>query len=365
MKNVAIVIDGLTGGGAERVMISLASELVLQGHTVTILSLSNRCDYAIPDGINVCCLFDHKASKVDRLWQIKKSVAKLESWFYEYQLQHHSFDLVLSNLDRSNNLLTKSTISSVFYVVHNSVEEELQRQKKLGPFAYLYLLKSKKNLSGKNLISVSKGIEQEIRQGNIINPKSIHTIYNPFDIEDIQQESLLVDSKIPNEPYIIHVGRLAKQKRHDVLFAALAQVSKEVKLVLLCNKPDKALKLAEKYGVADRLILPGFQTNPYNWIKHAKALVLSSDYEGLPTVLLESLAVNTKVVSTACPHGPDEILTGPLSDFLVPRRNPKALAEAIDKVLTVELNLAEADILSKVSANKVAQQYLSLADLNS
>jgi glycosyltransferase involved in cell wall biosynthesis len=89
--------------------------------------------------------------------------------------------------------------------------------------------------------------------------------------------------------------------------------------------------------------------------------VLSSDYEGLPTVLLEALAVNTKVVSTKCPHGPDEILTGRLSDFLVPRGDPKALAEAIERVLKSELKLSEAEILSKVSASEIARQYLSLA----
>lgn len=361
MKNIIIVIDSLSGGGAERVMISLATELISQGHQVTILSLSNRCDYAIPEGVKVCYLFDHKAAKVDRLWKIKASVAKIEAWFAEYQLQSSSFDFVLSNLERSNNLLAKSRINSVFYIVHNSVEEELQRQKKLGPFAYWYLLKSKKNLSGKNLISVSKGIEQEICQGEIINPKSINTIYNPFDIEYIQQKSLIANSTIPTEPYIIHVGRLAKQKRHDILFAAMAQVPKEIKLVLLCNKPDKALKLAEKYGVAERLILPGFQVNPYNWIKQAQALVLSSDYEGFGNVLFEAIAVDTKVVSTRCPHGPDEILTAPLTEFLVPRRDPEALAEAINKVLNTELNLGEADIISKVSASKIAEQYLSLA----
>ena len=362
MKNIIIVIDSLSGGGAERVMISLATELVSQGHNLTILSLSNRCDYAIQDGIKVCYLFDHKASKVDRFWQVKSSIAELETWFAEFQLKSSAFDLILSNLDRSNNLLARSNISSVYYIIHNSVEEELKRQKKLGPFAYWYLLNSKKNLSEENLISVSKGIEREVTQGEIIQPKSIRTIYNPFDIEDIQQKSLIADNAIPNEPYIIHVGRLAKQKRHDILFSALALITTDVKLVLLCNKPDKALKLAEKYGVADRLILPGFQANPYNWIKRAQALVLSSDYEGLPTVLLEALAVNTKVVSTDCPHGPDEILTGPLSDFLVPRRNPKALAEAIDKVLKSELKLSEADILSKVSASEIAQKYLNLAD---
>ena len=362
MKHIAIVIDGLTGGGAERVMISLATEMVAQGHTVTILSLSNRCDYLVPEGIHVCYLFDHKASKVDRFWQIKASVAKLEAWFADVERQQGKpFDLVLSNLDRSNNLLAKSRIRSVYYIVHSNIDAELQQHRRFGPLAYWYLLKSKRNLSGKNLISVSKGITEAICQGDTISPQSICTIYNPVDIKHIQQQSLLIASEIPKEPYIIHVGRLARVKRHDILFAAFAQVSQKIKLVLLCNKPEKALKLAEKYGIADRLILPGFQANPYNWIKQAQALVLSSDYEGLPTVLLEAIAVGTKVVSTDCQHGPDEILTGQLSDYLVPRRDPKALALAIERVLMSELDLAEADILGKVTASKIAQQYISLA----
>jgi glycosyltransferase involved in cell wall biosynthesis len=362
MKNIAIVIDSLTGGGAERVMISLASELVSQGHQITILSLSNCCDYTIPEGIKVSYLFDHKASKVDRYWRFNASLMKLESWFINEQKRFKAFDIVLSNLDRSNNLLSKSSIKSVYYILHSSVEEELQRQKKLGPLASWYLLKSKKNLSGKNLISVSKGIEQEVIQGRVISPKSICTIYNPFNFTDIEKKSLQQNPRIPDTPYIIHVGRLCKAKRHDVLFSALTKVNEDINLVLLCNKPEKALKLAEKFGVAERLILPGFQANPYNWIKNAEALVLSSDYEGLPTVLLEAIAVGTKVVSSACPHGPDEILTGALKDFLVPRREPKALADAIDRVLTCDLDLTKADILAKVAAEKIALQYLTLID---
>jgi glycosyltransferase involved in cell wall biosynthesis len=136
----------------------------------------------------------------------------------------------------------------------------------------------------------------------------------------------------------------------------------KIKLVLLCNKPEKALKLAQKHGVAEQLILPGFQRNPYNWIQSAEALVLSSDYEGLPTVLLEAIALGTKVVSTACPHGPDEILTEELSRYLVPRRDPEALAKAIDEVLLKEIALDQASILGKVSSDKVAQQYLALAN---
>jgi hypothetical protein len=83
MKNIAIVIDSLVGGGAERVMISLAVALMNQKHSVTLLSLSNRIEYSLPEAIKVCCLFNHKASKVDNFWQFNKSLARLEAWFTE------------------------------------------------------------------------------------------------------------------------------------------------------------------------------------------------------------------------------------------------------------------------------------------
>lgn len=357
MKNIAIVIDSLTGGGAERVMISLATEMVKQGHKVTILSLSNRCDYSVPKEIDVEYLFDHKASKVDRFWAIKSSISRLSSWFSKKS----AFDLILSNLDRSNNLLSKSKIAPVYYVIHNSVEEELNRQKKLGPLAYLYLRKSKQNLTGKNIITVSKGIEKEISLNNTLTPKSSLTIYNPFNIDEIQTASQEVNTSIPKDPYIIHVGRLAKQKRHDVLFSALTHLKSNVKLVLLCNKPEKALKLAEKYGVTKQLIVPGFQANPYNWIRQAEALVLSSDYEGFGNVLLEAIAVGTKVISTDCPHGPNEILTGQLANFLVPRQSPELLAKKIDEAICAQIKIHESGILAAVSSKKIAKKYLSLA----
>jgi len=360
---VAIVIDSLVGGGAEKVMLTLAAELVRQEHAVTILSLANNVEYEVADTIKIDFLFDDRASKVDRFWQKKASIKKLEKWFAAEHKRSGMFDIVLSNLDRSNNLLAQSNVKNVHYIVHNSVEAELSRQKKLGPLAYWYLKKSKKNLSGKSLICVSKGIETEIVQGDIIQPKRIRTIYNPFDLQIIRELAEQRCSDIPNSPYIIHVGRLAKQKRHDVLFAAFAQLDKRYKLVLLCNKPAKAIKLAQQYGIAERLVLPGFVQNPYQWIKRADALVLSSDFEGLPTVLIEALALGTTVVSTNCTHGPKEILTNELAKYLVPIQSPDALKEAIKQVLIDKPDVLEADILKQVTAEQVAKQYLQLANL--
>ncbi|MEL0648143.1 glycosyltransferase [Pseudoalteromonas agarivorans] len=357
--NVVIVIDSLAGGGAEKVMLTLAQQLVKK-HSVTMLSLANNFEYAIPEQINVESLFTDRASKVDRFWKINKSVAKLEAWFSNKKQDIGAIDLVLSNLDRSNNLLAKSAVKNVHFIMHNSVNAELARQKKLGPFSYRYLKKSKQNLNDKSLVCVSKGVEQEIIQGDLITPSAITTIYNPFNLAEIKRQSNEVNTAIPQSPYLIHVGRLAKQKRHDILFAAFAKLDKKYKLVLLCNKPAKAFKLAKEYGIEGQLIVPGFEQNPYNWIKHAQALVLSSDFEGLPTVLIEALTVGTPVISTNCTFGPSEILTGELANYLVPVGNSEELVAKIKQVLANKPNVENAEILQKVNAELVAQQYLAL-----
>ncbi|MBB1384531.1 glycosyltransferase [Pseudoalteromonas sp. SG45-5] len=360
--NVIIVIDSLVGGGAEKVMLTLTEELIKLQHNVTILSLASSVEYDIPDMVNVDSLFSDRASKVDRFWQRKNSVLKLEAWFEKKQSEIGSIDLVLSNLDRSNNLLARSNIKNVHFVIHNSVNAELARQKKLGPFSYLYLKKSKQNLNGKSLICVSKGVEKEITQGDLIRPSAITTIYNPFDFEKINQQANEQNNNIPSEPYLIHVGRLAKQKRHDILFAAFAKLDKKYKLVLLCNKPAKALKLAQAYGIEKQLVVPGFQQNPYNWIRHAKALILSSDFEGFGNVIVEALAVGTPVVSTNCTFGPNEILTGELSKYLVPVQQSEVLASAVKQVLADKPNIKNAEILKQVQAEQVALQYLALVN---
>ncbi len=93
--------------------------------------------------------------------------------------------------------------------------------------------------------------------------------------------------------------------------------------------------------------------------------VLSSDYEGLPTVIIESLALGTPVVSTDCPSGPREILKGDLSRFLVPVEDEQALATMIrDAVAEAEKGDIHIDpaVLEPFRPDRVADQYLALAD---
>lgn len=359
-KRIAFAIDSLTGGGAEKIVLTLAAEFVKLGHEVHILVMHNERLHSIPEGILIHSCFGLPLSKLVSIFRIKKTVSELKQKIDQLESQYGKFDIFYSNLNITNQLMAQAEVQPLYCVIHAPVEEELSREKKLGPIAYLKLLRSLNALNNKNIICVSNGVSEEIKLKKRIHPATITTIYNPYNLDVVRNLSEQNNNTIPDIDYIIHVGRFAKSKRHDVLFNALKKVKEPVKLVLLCKNTKKAIRGAKKYGVLDRVIIPGFQQNPYPWIKHAKALILSSDYEGFGNVLIESLAVGTPVVSTDCPYGPSEILTGNLSKYLVPLDNAQVMAQKIDEVLQNPPNIIDAEILTKVKSREIAKQYLSI-----
>ena len=82
----------------------------------------------------------------------------------------------------------------------------------------------------------------------------------------------------------------------------------------------------------ERVVKIGYIENPFPYLRNAKALLLTSEYEGLPTVIIEALICGTFVISYDCPSGPREILINELSEYLVPMGNVKKFIELIHKL---------------------------------
>lgn len=112
-------------------------------------------------------------------------------------------------------------------------------------------------------------------------------------------------------------------------------------------------------GLEQRVILKDFTSNPYPYIKNSKGLVLSSRLEGLPTVLIEALALGVPVASTDCPTGPKEILTDELAEFLSPVDDVNALANNLRKLVEHPPKIT-AQHIAKFSKEVNLPKYLSL-----
>jgi glycosyltransferase involved in cell wall biosynthesis len=112
-------------------------------------------------------------------------------------------------------------------------------------------------------------------------------------------------------------------------------------------------------GLASSVVVAGFQTNPYPWYRKAGGMVLSSDREGMPNVLLEALALGTAVASTDCPSGPFELLGEERPECLAPPGDPEALAKAMLSSLDRVPDSA-GEILRPFSPEVVTAQVLQL-----
>ena len=149
---------------------------------------------------------------------------------------------------------------------------------------------------------------------------------------------------------LISVGRLCRQKRFDILLHAIAKARNDVdcRLVILGEGKDrtKLQTLSTQLGIAHLIHMPGFVSDVPDWLAKADLFVLSSDYEGLPGVVLEALAVNCPVVATDCFPGARALLGTATRCSVTPIGNVDALASAIYNSLNNKENTMELSCLT-------------------
>jgi len=138
-------------------------------------------------------------------------------------------------------------------------------------------------------------------------------------------------------PFILAVGTLEPVKDFETLIRVFSVISDRIPhdLVILGEGSERhrLTDVIVKLGMPHRIHLPGFDLNPFRWMKHARVMVSSSLTEGCPNVLQQALACGTPIVATDCPGGTAEILEDGKWGRLVPVGDPQAMADAIIKTL--------------------------------
>jgi glycosyltransferase involved in cell wall biosynthesis len=171
-------------------------------------------------------------------------------------------------------------------------------------------------------------------------------------------------------PTIVAVGLLRAQKAFDVLIRAHAQARTRARHRLLIigegAERHRLDALVAELGVADTVELPGFRSNPYQAMRSASALCLSSRYEGMPTVLVEALLLGCPVIATDCAEGVRAVLEDGAHGALVPVGDVEALAEALVRhlddpgALKAKATAASHLVKARHSYDAAANGYLEL-----
>lgn len=344
-KTIVIAIFCLRIGGAEQFVITLAKSLRHLGHDVHILLLQDLIELPIPSDIPLHTFPYDIYRKIPRFMR-KKIIAKAMDNFILKNIGKP--DLVLSNLKSTDQFLAYSRLENVYLVVHNTLS-------KLHSLSPRSLKQLKETYLAKPCIGVSNGVTLDLP---ILLERSmdITTIYDPVDIQ--KAEDLASDFVPPYQDYLVNVSTFKMAKRHDILIEAYAKSNLSCPLVLVGDGVERETceQLALQLGVLDRVHFIGMTANPYPYIKHAAAMVISSDFEGLNIAMLEAIALNIPVISTACPSGPPEVLP---AHHLVPVGDITALAQKMEQVISTPENF-KISLDQKFYPEYAANQYLRL-----
>lgn len=359
---IAFVTTNLRGGGAEKALLKLAAALAGRQHEVHVILLEHVVEHAIDTTFRLHAL-SRPGQQVSKGFIGKFLAARKLARLHRRLERDLPFDMTISTLPFADEVAAQARLPRLWHRIANTLSAEIEALRKTSPGkAERRLARYRRLYDGRNLIAVSDGVADDLRGALGLARANIVRIYNLFDAEAIRQLAQAPEPDIPPQPYVLHIGRFARQKRHDLLFEAFRSMPEPYRLVLLVN-PDADLDaMLVRYGIGERAIVAGFRRNPYPWIGRAALLVLCSDHEGLPNVLIEALICGTRVVSTDCPSGPREILEGELSRFLVPMNDAAALGRAMKEALAADLVISERHF-AKFAADSVLRQCETLPQL--
>ncbi len=359
---IAFYLPSLRGGGAERVMVNLAQGMTERGLPVDLVVAAAEGAFLeqVPPAVRLVDL---------RGGRVLQSLVPLTRYLRREQPR-----VLISSMSHANVValwaarLARSG-TPVIVTVHNTMSRSTPERGRLAGALWPRLLRSFYPWAT-HVVAVSRGAADDLARSSGIPRDRVRVVYNPVITPAIME----LARQAPDHPWfgpgrppvILGAGRLTGQKDFPTLIQAFAEVRRcrSARLMILGEGEDRAAleTLVSQLGLKDDVALPGFRDNAISYMAGSALFVLSSAWEGLPTVLVEALAAGTRVVSTDCPSGPREILQQGRLGSLVPVGNPAAMAEAVLAALERSPGTVPVDALAPFTRDAAIEQYLRLIE---
>lgn len=360
-NRLAVFLPSLVGGGAERVTINLVREMARRGVTVDLVLSEAVGPYLaeIPPSVR---LVDLGASRM--LLSLPALVRYLRRERPTALLTVMSHANVaglwarrLARVPTRVIVVEQDTLSLV-------VRETPRRRARVMPY-----LIGKTYPSADGIIAVSSGVADDLAEVTAIPRSSIAVVYSPVVTPEVAAASRAPANHpwlaTGQPPVVMGIGRLAPKKDFPTLLRAFAEVRGKyrARLMILGEGPARGEleALVRELDLEADVALPGFVENPYAYLARANLFVLSSQWEGLPTVLIEAMFCGVPVVATDCPSGPREILRGGRYGTLVPVGDLDALTHAMEAGLSGKIEPAPSESWHAFELGVATDQYLEMA----
>ena len=299
-KKLIIFIPSIEGGGVEKNLFIISNFLKDKIKNLSVITISNKFKNRFDSKIK---FISFKADFWNSIGRRKKFLMGLLLLFIEILKDRNV--LVFSFQGNVYCTLLCKLLGIKIIVRSNSAPDGWS-QNKLKNLIFKYVLRNADKVIV-NSLDFKKRFKTKFQ---------IHTdcIYNPLNKNEIIKKSKLKNKiKFDKKKLkLINVGRYSDQKDQLTLLKAVNRIKDKVKFNLLLvgrgAEKEKLIKYIRNNDLSRHVRLIDFQNNPYNLIKSSDIFILSSLYEGLPNVLLESQVLKRFIISSDCPTGPREIL---------------------------------------------------------
>ncbi len=357
---VAFFLPHLGGGGTEKAVVTLANGLAARGYAVDMILVRWVGQLTLGLSKNVRTI-DLKA--VDSYLALPALIK---------YLRKERPRVLISALDLTNLvalIARKLSGSQTLTVIR--IENTLSAQRRTWWKKRLEkILLSWMYPQADRIIAVSKAVAVDAARYTGIAPSRINVIYNPAlgEEQPRTEQAAHIHPWLADgcPPVILGVGRLTEQKDFSTLLRAFAlvHVERDARLIILGEgeQRERLTALADKLKMREDIDMPGFRENASVFMQHSKVFVLSSIYEGLPTVLIEALASGCPVVSTDCPGGAREILADGKYGELVPPGDAEAMARATLKIMDGMRKQVEPEWLAQFRTEHVLEQNIRMLE---
>lgn len=337
--HIAIYFPSLGGGGAERVMVTLANAFTQKGISVDLVLANAEGPYL--KEVSSCVRIINLKSK-----RVLFSLPSLLIYLWRARPQ-----VILTALNHANLIGLIACWASFLPVrivisERNIVAEEGDPNRSISHRCVRFLMRKIYGYAD-GIVAVSQGVADSLATFIKIPSDKVTVVYNPYDVEKIKK---MAAEPLDHPwfcgdgvPIILGIGRLTEQKDFSSLIKAFAKIRKvrQARLMILGDgeQKDKLILLANSLGLGEsEFCLNGFVSNPFNFLANSSIFVLSSKWEGFPNVLIQALVCCPCVVSTNCLAGPSEILENGKWGRLVDVGDFEKLAGAILDALSDDIS---------------------------
>jgi glycosyltransferase involved in cell wall biosynthesis len=340
--------QSLQGGGVERAMLRLARGWIAAGHRVTLVlgESAGPLVAEIPAGVELIGLNSSYLGLMRALPGVVASVAP-------------AVIFCPGNHYTSMAAWMRARLGRHCPVIVAKVSNRLDRIDQHFPIgqAYRGWLRWHPSFID-HVVAMSPAMRDETVRMMQIAPQRVSVIANP----PTRAPGASLPEPMPGERFLLGVGRLSQQKRWDRLIDAMPGVAQRDSRLLILGEGEQRPALesqVDALGLRSRVALPGYAADPQPALARAAALVLTSDFEGVPGVLQEALALGTPVIATESSVAIREIIASPELGSVVPAGDHRALVDAIDHWL--EPGRPRPDPVPERGADSVGR-YLELFD---